>query len=229
MIKKIFFLILKLLGAFFLLSILTVLVYKFVNPPFTPLMLIRVVEGALDGELVGVNKEWKDYDDISKNVFRAVISSEDAKFLKHGGFDWKAIENAKKYNEKFKGKKVRGASTISMQTAKNVFLWQSRNYIRKALEAYFTVLIEYIWGKKRILEVYVNVIEMGTGVYGIEAASQKYFQKSASDLTKREAALIAAILPNPRYRSAASPTPYLEKRQAFIQKRMNGIALPKTN
>lgn len=229
MIKKIFFWILKLLGAFFLLSILTVLVYKFVNPPFTPLMLIRVVEGALDGELVGVNKEWKDYDDISKNVFRAVISSEDAKFLKHGGFDWKAIENAKKYNEKFKGKKVRGASTISMQTAKNVFLWQSRNYIRKALEAYFTVLIEYIWGKKRILEVYVNVIEMGTGVYGIEAASQKYFQKSAIDLTKREAALIAAILPNPRYRSAASPTPYLEKRQAFIQKRMNGIALPKTN
>ncbi|NLO20360.1 MAG: monofunctional biosynthetic peptidoglycan transglycosylase [Ignavibacteria bacterium] len=229
MIKKIFFWILKLLGAFFLLSILTVLVYKFVNPPFTPLMLIRVVEGALDGELVGVSKEWKDYDDISKNVFRAVISSEDAKFLKHGGFDWKAIENAKKYNEKFKGKKVRGASTISMQTAKNVFLWQSRNYVRKALEAYFTVLIEYIWGKKRILEVYVNVIEMGAGVYGIEAASQKYFQKSASDLTKREAALIAAILPNPRYRSAASPTPYLEKRQAFIQKRMNGIALPKTN
>ncbi len=229
MIKKIFFWILKIIGAFLLLSVLTVLLYKFINPPITPLMVIRVVEGALDGELVGISKEWKSYDEISKNVFKAVVSAEDARYMKHGGFDWKAIENAKKFNEKHKGKKVRGASTISMQTAKNVFLWQSRNYVRKALEAYFTVLIEYIWGKQRILEVYVNVIEMGNGVYGVEAASQKYFQKSSEKLSKREAALIAAILPNPRYWSPAAPTSYLEKRQSFIQGRMNSVPIPKAD
>jgi monofunctional biosynthetic peptidoglycan transglycosylase len=125
-----------------------------------------------------------------------------------------------------KGKRLIGASTISMQTSKNVFLWPGRNYVRKALEAYFTVLIEAIWGKKRILEVYVNSIEWGNGIYGVEAASQEYFNKSAADLTKNEAALLAAVLPNPRKWSAGKPSPYIKKRARSIQGRM-GVAIPK--
>jgi monofunctional glycosyltransferase len=218
---------LKIFLGMLVLSVLTVVIYKYISPPFTPLMIIRVVEGIFDGESVGIDKSWVSYNEISPYFFRAVISSEDGKFLKHNGFDWKAIENAKKYNERNKGKKLRGASTITQQTAKNVFLWQGRNYLRKGLEAYFTVLIEAIWGKKRILEMYANEIEMGVGVYGIEAASQKYFKKSAKQLSKREAALIAAVLPNPRMWSPAAPTAYIEKRQASIQGRLGSIPLPK--
>lgn len=202
-------------------------VYKFFPVPLTPTMVLRVMEGAAEGRSVGIDKDWVSYDEISPNFFRAVISGEDGRFLRHNGIDWKAVDAAKKYNERNKGKKLRGASTITMQTAKNTFLWQGRNYIRKGLEVYFTYLIETVWGKKRILEVYANVVEMGDGVYGIEAASQKYFNKSAKELTKREAALIAAVLPNPRRWSPAAPTPYINKRAAFISGRMNSIALPK--
>ena len=213
--------------AFVVFSCITVVAYKFINPPFTPLMIIRPIEGVFSGKTVGIDKDWASWDEISPNFFRACISAEDKKFLRHDGFDWQAIQNAKKYNARQKTGKMRGASTITMQTAKNTFLWQGRNYIRKGLEAYFTVLIEAVWGKKRILEVYANIVELGDGVYGVEAASQKYFNKSAKDLTKKEAALIAAVLPNPRRWSPGAPTAYISKRANFIAGRMGGIALPK--
>lgn len=227
LLKKIFIFLITLVVSFVIFSCVLVVVYKYVPPPITPLMMIRPIEGIFSGKTVGIDKDWVSYDEISPNIFRAVIASEDKKFLRHDGFDWKAIENAKQYNERQKGKKLRGASTITMQTAKNAFLWQGRNYIRKGLEAYFTVLIEAVWGKKRILEVYVNVIEWGDGVYGVEAASQKYFNKSAKDLSKQEAALLAAVLPNPRRWSPAEPTPYIKKRANGIVGRMGAIALPK--
>jgi len=208
-------------------SVFTVVLYKFLPPPFTPVMVIRVFEGWFEGRNIGIEKDWVAYKDISPNVFRAVISGEDAKFMRHDGFDWNSIENAKRYNESHHNGKLRGASTISMQTAKNAFLWHGRNYFRKGLEAYFTFLIEKIWGKKRILEVYVNIIEFGEGIYGVEAASNHFFGKPASSLTKREAALLAAVLPNPRRWSPGEPTSYIERRVDFIQGRMGGIALPK--
>lgn len=207
-------------------SVLLVAIYTVVHPPITPLMLIRPIEGIFSGKFVGINRDWKSYDEISPFVFRAVIGAEDGKFMKHDGFDWNAIKRARRVNAMRKGKRLIGASTISMQTSKNVFLWPGRNYVRKALEAYFTVLIEAIWGKKRILEVYVNSIEWGNGIYGVEAASQEYFNKSAADLTKNEAALLAAVLPNPRKWSAGKPSPYIKKRARSIQGRM-GVAIPK--
>lgn len=208
-------------------SVFSVVLYKFVPPPLTPVMLIRVVDGWMDGKYVGIKKHWVSYDKVSPNMFRAVISGEDAKFMKHDGFDWQAIDNAKKYNASHKGKRLHGASTISMQTAKNTFLWHGRNYVRKGLEAYFTFLIEKIWGKKRILEVYVNIVEFGEGIYGVEAASEEFFGKPAKNLTAREAALLASVLPNPRKWSPDKPTNYLEGRVDFIMGRMGGIALPK--
>lgn len=223
--------ILKLFGKivvyFFVSSISIVIVYKFLPPPVTPIMILRVFEGWFEGKNVGIQKKWVSYEDISKNFFRAVVAAEDARFMSHSGFDWDAIDAARRYNEARKGKKLRGASTISMQTAKNAFLWHGRNYVRKALEAYFTILIEFVWGKKRILEVYVNIIEFGEGIYGVEAASRHYFAKPAKDLTRREAALLAAVLPNPRRWSPAAPTPYIEKRVDFIQGRMNSVVIPK--
>ncbi|MFN3306423.1 MAG: monofunctional biosynthetic peptidoglycan transglycosylase [Candidatus Kapaibacteriota bacterium] len=217
----------KLILFFLASSISVVVVYKFVPPPFTPIMILRVFEGWFEGENVAIRKRWVSYEDVSKNLFRAVVSAEDARFMNHNGFDWDAIEAARKYNESRKGKRLRGASTISMQTAKNAFLWHGRNYVRKALEAYFTVLIELTWGKKRILEVYVNIIEFGKGIYGVQAASEYFFHKDAKDLTRREAALLAAVLPNPRRWSPIAPTPYIEKRVEFIQGRMNSVVIPK--
>ena len=221
-----FKLIFKIIVLFILGSVFLVAVYTVINPPITPLMLLRPIEGIIQGKLVGIDKDWVDYEEISPNLFRAVISAEDGKFLRHDGFDWNAIKRARRINTMRKGKKIIGASTISMQTSKNVFLWQGRNYIRKGLEAYFTILIEAIWGKKRILEIYVNSIEWGNGIYGVEAASQKYFKKSAKTITKREAALLAAVLPNPRKWSPAAPTGYIKQRSNGIQARMGGIALP---
>jgi monofunctional biosynthetic peptidoglycan transglycosylase len=227
LIKKIFKIIFWLIISFFIYSILIVVVYKWIPPPFTPFILIRVAEGLIDGSPVGIDKTWESYNDISPNVFRAVISGEDARFMKHNGIDWKAVQGAESYNKLHKGSRLHGASTISMQTAKNAFLWQGRNYIRKGLEVYFTYLIEAIWGKKRIIEVYVNIVELGKGIYGVEAASQEYFHKPAKDLTRREAALLAAILPNPRRWSPAHPSSYVEQRVKFIQGRMNSVAIPK--
>ena len=196
---------------FFISTILVSLIYRFVPPPVTPLMLMRVIEQLAEGTELKLDKSWVSYDEISPNLVRAVITSEDNNFLEHYGIDFEAIEKARKLNEH--GKKLRGASTISQQTAKNIFLWPGRNYIRKGLEVYFTYLIEITWSKQRIMEVYLNDIEMGNGIYGAEMASQTYFHKPAVDLTRSEAALIAAVLPNPRKWSPAHPTPYIMRKK----------------
>jgi monofunctional biosynthetic peptidoglycan transglycosylase len=209
---------------FFISTILISLTYRFVPPPVTPLMLMRVIEQlANDGELK-LNKEWVSYHNLSPNLVRAVITSEDNNFLDHYGIDFEAVEKARKLNER--GKKLRGASTISQQTAKNVFLWPGRNYIRKGLEVYFTYLIEITWSKQRIMEVYLNEIEMGDGIYGAEKASIQYFHKPALDLTRNEAALIAAVLPNPRKWSPSHPTSYITRKKNWIVQRMNKFNNP---
>lgn len=200
-------------------------VYKYINPPLSPLMFIRSIETLENDYNSGFEHSWASYENISPHLFRAVIAAEDARFKVHKGIDWKAVDNAQRYNKIHKGKKVRGASTITMQTAKNTFLWNGRNYIRKGLEVYFTYLIDYVWGKERVLEVYANIIEWGDGVYGVEAASLKYFNKNAVNLTKREASILAAVLPNPRRWNPSKPTKYILKRSAWVRNRMGGISL----
>ncbi len=215
-------LIAKIVLWFFIVSIGLTLVYKFVPVPFTPLMVIRLFEQAIDKEKdIKLTKDWVGIDRISKNMPQAVVAAEDQKFLDHKGFDLEAMEEAWEANKQ--GKRIRGASTITQQTAKNVFLWPGRNMIRKGLEAYFTFLIEMLWSKERIIEVYLNVIEMGDGIYGIEAASQTFFNKPAERLNRQEAALIASVLPNPRRWSPAKPTAYLKGRQAWILRQMNNL------
>jgi len=209
---------------FFLSTILSVLTYRFINPPLTPLMIIRLFQQAIDGEKIMLKKDWVSLDKISPQLQLAVVASEDNRFLEHRGFDFQAIEKAKDYNEKKKGKRMRGASTISQQTAKNVFLLPQRSWIRKGLEAYFTVLIELVWSKKRIMEVYLNVIETGKGIYGAEKASQIYFKKPALKISPGEAALVAAILPNPLKWNPSKPTPYLLNRQQWILWNMGNIS-----
>lgn len=209
---------------FFGSSILVTLLYRFINPPVTPLMMIRVVENISNNKKPSIQKDWLRFSKINDNLKLAVIASEDNNFMTHYGIDFKAIEKAQKLNKR--GKKLRGASTITQQTAKNVFLWPSRTWLRKGLEVYFTGLIEVFWGKKRIMEVYLNVIEMGDGVYGAEAASQKYFNKSAQNLNASEAAAIAAILPGPRKWRPDKPTPYISRKKSAILRAMNNIAKP---
>jgi monofunctional biosynthetic peptidoglycan transglycosylase len=205
-------LLLVILG-FFGLSTFLVVLYGIVPPPVTPLMLIRVAQGE------GLHKDWVPFDRVSPHLMRALIASEDAQYCNHGGFDWKAIKGAIERNRD--GGRTFGASTITQQTAKNLFLWPGRDFLRKGLEAYFAVLLEVFLDKQRIMELYVNVIEFGPGVYGAEAAAQAHFGKSAADLTRREAALLAVVLPNPREMSASKPSSYVRKRAATIQARMN--------
>ena len=219
MIRKISRFIVKLVLYFFGISIALVVLFKFIPVPFTPLMFIRSVEQITAGDKLVWKHDWVSIDNMATSIQKAVIASEDGKFTSHNGFDVKAIEKA--YNNNQKGKKVKGGSTISQQTAKNVFLWPGRSYFRKGLEAYFTVLIEVVWGKERIMEVYLNSIEMGKGIYGIEAASQHWFNKSASNLTKTEAAAIAAILPNPRVYKAKNSSGYINRRKNAIKRQMN--------
>lgn len=208
---------------FFIVSIGMTVIYRFVPVPLTPLMVIRFFEQAFDPEKeVRFSRDWVPISEISKNAPQAVYASEDQRFLEHKGFDFEAMEKAWENNKR--GKRIKGASTITQQTVKNVFLWPSRSYLRKGLEAYFTVLVELIWSKERIMEVYLNVIEMGEGIYGIEAASQVYFNKPASKLNRNQAARIAAVLPNPRRWSPANPTPYIIGRQEWILRQMNNLA-----
>ncbi len=209
--KKIFRLIFKGFLAFFILSVVWVFIYKWVNVPVTPLMIIRNAQSV---EKTPIEHQWIDLNDISKNLQLAVICSEDQHFLEHRGFDTKAIEKA--IREHKTGKRLRGASTISQQTAKNVFLWPQRSWVRKGLESYFTFLIETFWSKERILEIYLNSIEMGNQIYGAEAAAIFWFNKPAKDLTKNEAAAIAAILPNPRKYLAEPASNYIQKRKKWI-------------
>lgn len=225
MLKKILRILLKCFLWFLGLSILTVTIYRFVPPPITPLMIQRVVEQKMDGKEMKLEKDWLSLDEISPSLPLAVITAEDQKFEEHFGFDLQAIEKAQKYNERHKGKKTKGASTISQQTAKNVFLFPVRSWIRKGFEVYFTFLIEVFWSKERIMQMYLNVIEMGPGIYGAEAASQYYFHKPAKKLSNAEAAAIAAILPNPLKWSASKPTPYITRKKAWIVRHMRYMDL----
>lgn len=219
MFRKIFRFLYKSMLWFFAISIGLVILYKWVPVPVTPLMVIRTVQQTVNGDAVVWKHDWEPIENISKNLQLAVICSEDQNFLNHHGFDMEAIEKALEFNKK--GKRTRGASTISQQTAKNVFLWPHRSWLRKGLEAYFTFLIELIWSKERIIEVYLNSIEMGNGIYGAEAAAQHWFKRPAANLRLQEAAAIAAILPNPlRYR-ANPATNYIQKRKNWITRQIN--------
>lgn len=204
--------------AFFASTFITVALYRWFPVYATPLVILRTIEYGLDGKWVPINKDWVTIDEISPHLQKAVIASEDPKFLSHYGFDFEAISRAIDANKKRKVKI--GASTITQQTAKNVFLYPSRTYFRKCLEAYFTVLMELLWDKKRILEVYLNVIELGPGIYGAEAAAQYYWKKPAIKLTQGESQLFAAILPNPRRWNPKRPTNFVLKRRNFIRRNL---------
>ncbi|MBU3820508.1 monofunctional biosynthetic peptidoglycan transglycosylase [Flavobacteriaceae bacterium XHP0103] len=218
MFKKLTKFILKTTLWFVVISIALVVIFRWVPVPITPLMVIRYFEKTDSNTEKIWKHDWVSIDAISKNLQLAVICSEDQNFLSHHGFDLKAIEKAIEHNKK--GKRTRGASTISQQTAKNVFLWPQRSWIRKGLETYFTFLIELIWPKERIMEVYLNSIEMGNGIYGAEAASQYWFKKPASKLTQYQAAAIAAVLPNPRRYRASPASAYIQGRQNWIVTQM---------
>ncbi len=219
MIKKILLLAKKIVKWFFIISILSVILFRFIPVPITPLMITRCIDQKIAGKEMTLSHDWEPIENISPNLQKAVIASEDGTFLSHYGFDFSAMQKAFKGN--LKGKRIKGGSTISQQTVKNVFLWQGRSYVRKILEAYFTVLIEIFWSKERIMEVYLNSIEMGEGVYGAQAASQHWFKTDAENLSKLQAASIAAILPNPRIYKATNSSGYTERRKTRILRVMN--------
>jgi monofunctional biosynthetic peptidoglycan transglycosylase len=200
----------------FFFQLFCIILFKWVNPPITITQLSNFISGN------GLKRDYVDAKKISYNIKLAVIASEDQLFPDHSGFDWKSIEKARKYNTR-KPNRIRGASTISQQVAKNVFLWQGRSWFRKGLEVYFTFMIEMIWGKKRILEVYLNVIEMGKGIFGIEAAAQNYFNKPASNLTRIEAATIASCLPNPKRYTVKPLSDYVASKRNWVLQQMNNL------
>jgi len=205
-----------------LFSVLQVVALRFIDPPFTAFMAARQLQ-AWSGRDWGfrVAYDWRDRDEVSSHLAVAVIASEDQRFADHHGFDLKAIEKARAVHER--GGRLRGASTISQQTAKNLFLWSGRSWVRKGVEAWYTLLVEALWPKSRIIEVYVNVAEFGDGVYGAQAAARTYFGKDASRLSTAEAARLAAVLPSPKRYSAASPGPYVQRRTREIQRQMRQI------
>lgn len=218
--KKIFRFIWKTVLWFVGLSIFFVLLFRFVPVPITPLMAIRSVEQIFGDEELRLKHDWVSIDEISKNLPLAVVCSEDQNFMNHSGFDLKAIERSVDAAKRG-AKRVKGASTISQQTAKNLFLWPGRSWVRKGFEVWFTVLIEFAWPKERIMEVYLNSIEMGKGIYGAEAAANFYWKTSAKNLSRTQAAAIAAILPNPRKYSANPPGPYVQERIGWISGQMS--------
>lgn len=210
---------------FFIISIISVIIFRFIPIPITPTMIYLLGEQAFDSERkLVLKKDWESLSNISPNMKLAVIASEDQLFYEHYGFDFAAIKKAIRNNEK--GRRLKGGSTISQQTAKNAFLLPHRNYLRKGLEAYFTMLIELLWSKDRIIEVYLNVIEFGNGIYGVEAASQYYFKKSASKLTKDEASLLAAVLPNPIRYKVDNPSSYILRRKNWIKRQISKLGIP---
>lgn len=210
---------------FFVQSILCVIVFRFVPIPVTPLMLIRVAEQLSAGKKVKLKKDWVAIEDISPKLIQAVVASEDQHFKDHWGFDFDAISKAVKNNTKKSRKTVKGGSTISQQVAKNVFLWPARSWVRKGFEVYFTILIEVFWSKERIMEVYLNVIEMGDGIYGAEVAARTYYSIPAKKMSQMQAASIAAILPNPREWSPVRSSPYVTRRKSWIARNMRNIGL----
>jgi monofunctional glycosyltransferase len=221
--KKIRRIIFKIIFWFLGLSIFSTILFRFIPIPVTPLMIIRCVEQKTAGKELKLAKDWTCLEETSPVMPLAVMAAEDQNFEEHFGFDLDAIRKAEQYNEKHKGKRMKGASTITQQTAKNVFLWPSRSWIRKGFEVYFTFLIEIFWSKKRIMEVYLNIIETGDGIYGVEAASKKYFHKPSSKLSIYEAARIAAILPDPRNWSPVHPSTRVERKAQRIVKYMGQL------
>lgn len=216
MLRRLQFIALKIFLAFFVISVVWVIVLRFLPVWVTPYMISRKIDAFADDEDTDIDHDWEPYENISKEVALAVVASEDQNFPNHWGFDFDQIYDAMTEDRK----RARGASTISQQVAKNVFLWHGRSYIRKGLEAYFTVLIEVLWSKERILEVYLNVAEMGKMTFGVEAASLRYYNKSAKRLTRYESARIAAVLPNPIRFSIKNPSAYVNKRTNQIVRQM---------
>ncbi|MGN7888484.1 monofunctional biosynthetic peptidoglycan transglycosylase [Dyadobacter endophyticus] len=216
MLRRLQFIALKIFLAFFVISVVWVIVLRFLPVWVTPYMISRKIDAFADDEDTEIHHDWEPYENISKEVALAVVASEDQNFPNHWGFDFDQIYDAMTEDRK----RARGASTISQQVAKNVFLWHGRSYIRKGLEAYFTVLIEVLWSKERILEVYLNVAEMGKMTFGVEAASLRYYNKSAKRLTRYESARIAAVLPNPIRFSIKNPSAYVNKRTNQIVRQM---------
>lgn len=198
------------------------LLYRWIPVPLTPLMVLRLFEEPQPDQIHRWYRDWVPMEEVSPHLVQAAVAAEDQHFMSHSGFDLDAIQKAYQRNQNGKKQKL-GGSTISQQTAKNVFLWPARNYLRKGLEVYFTLTIEWLWPKQRIMEVYLNSIEMGPGIYGAEAAAQHYFKKPAAKLTKREAALLVAAFPNPRQRNPSQPTAYLRRRASKIQRLMRQI------
>ena len=205
----------------FITSIITVFVLKFVPVWVTPTMVDRKITALFEGRDSEIHSDWESYDNISKEVALAVVASEDQLFPEHNGFDFDAMYGAFRHN--LRGKRIKGASTISQQVAKNVFLWQGRSYVRKVLEVYFTALIELIWGKERILEVYLNVAETGKMTFGVEAAALRFYGHRAGSLSRTEAARIAAVLPSPNRFSISNPSGYIQRRTNFITRQMRGL------
>lgn len=222
MMKRIGIGIRNLLLFLFVSSWVIVVVYKYVPVYYTPLMFMRMIEQKQAGKPVVLKHQWVPLSAIAQPMVQAVVASEDNLFLEHNGFDMNQIRKARIEAEQ--GKRVRGASTITQQTAKNVFLWPGKSYIRKGIEAYFTLLIEWVWGKERIMEVYLNSIEMGDGIYGVQAVAKTHFGKKAYQLTRKEAALIAATLPNPRRFNSAKPSAYMLKRRGAILSLMGKLS-----
>jgi len=210
------------LGLWAAVTVSAVVAMRWVNPPVTAFMLRDRAEALVRGDAgYTFRHEWRDWNRISKNAALAVVAAEDQQFPAHHGFDFKQIDKALADRER--GRRVRGASTISQQVAKNLFLWPGQSWFRKGLEAGLTVLIEFAWPKRRILEVYLNVAEFGRGTWGVQAASRRFFGKDASHLSRAEAALLAAVLPSPKRYRADAPGPYVRKRQAWIQRQMASL------
>lgn len=219
MVKKIFKIVRWTVALLFVSSILAVVIYRFIPVYFTPLMISRCFEQIEKGEDIKLYHDWISLEEMPPSMPLAVMASEDQRFLMHHGFDYDAIQQAARAHLE-DGKKLRGGSTISQQTAKNVFLWQGRSWVRKGLEAYFTFLIELMWSKQRIMEVYLNSIEMGDGVYGVQACAEEHFGLDAKNLSRLDCALIAATLPNPRKYSSKYPDDYMRRRVRWIDKQM---------
>ncbi len=213
--------ILKFAIFFFVSTVLVVFSMRWINPVTSSIMVQRQISGLFDGEFELIKYHWVDYDDVSKFMPIAIVAAEDQNFPKHFGFDFKQIEKALKENKR--GRRVRGASTITQQVAKNLFLWEGKSFLRKGIEAYFTLLIELLWDKQRILEVHMNIAEMGDKIFGVGTASVAYFKKPAASLNIRQAALLAAILPNPKKYSAVKPSGYVRGRQNWIVRQINSL------
>ena len=220
-VRRIFARTLQFLVFLFLLSILATLVLRWIPPPTTAVIVEQRIASLRSGHIYRVDRQWMPWNGISSSAALAVIAAEDQNFATHHGFDFESIQKAIDQHER--GRRLRGASTLSQQVAKNVFLWSGRSFIRKGFEAYFTILIELTWSKRRILEVYLNIVELGDGVFGFEAASRRYFQKPAASLSPGESAILAAVLPNPLRLKADKPSAYVKERCAWILKQMDQL------